>query len=58
MGFGIRFRNRMDKNGRNGIHGKLPSFKLVLALVIGVGFRNGFTATENGFKGTRELFFG
>ena len=48
----------MDKNGRNGIHGKLHIFKLALALVLGVGFGNGFTGTENGFKGTRELFFG
>jgi len=58
MDFSIRFRNRMDKKGRNGIHGKLHISKLALALVLGVGFGNVFTVPKNGFEGTRELFFG
>jgi hypothetical protein len=33
-----------------------PYFKLALALVIGVGFRNVFAATENGFKGASDVF--
>jgi hypothetical protein len=30
---------------------------LALTLVIGVGFRNVFTGTENGFEGTRDAFW-
>jgi hypothetical protein len=30
---------------------------LALALVIGIGFRNVFTGTENGFEGTRDVFW-